>query len=105
MAGRKTHCEDCLRLLGKPYDEVHEWLDFYAKKWNPHIYLEYHRQFRHNVKALEEKFKEWGFYRRQAAKIHIIRDNELFVLRKPFYKVEVEEVDDLFEKAKQYLHK
>ena len=105
MAKIKTHCEDCERLLGKPYKEVHEWLDHYAKKFNPGIYLEYHRQFRHTEKALNKQFEKWGFYRQQAAKIHIIRDNELFVLRKPFFQVEIEEIDALFEKAKKYLHK
>ena len=104
MAKIQTHCEDCERLLGKPYKEVHEWLDYYAKKYNPFIYLEYHRKFRHNEKALDEKFKEWGFYKQLAAKIHIIRDCELYVLQKPFDMVELEEIDELFEKAKQYLH-
>ena len=105
MAKIKTHCDDCIRLLGAPYKEVHEWLDFYAKKWNPGKYLEYHRQFRHTDKALQEQFKEWGFYRQQAAKIHIIRDNELYVLNREFDRVEVEEIDGLYEKCKQYLHK
>jgi len=103
MAKIKTHCEDCIRLLGKPYKEVHEWLDFYAKKWNPGIYLEYHRQFRHTDKALKEQFKQWGFYQQQAAKIHIIRDNELYVLFKEFDRVEVEEIDELYKKCLQHL--
>ena len=105
MAGFKTHCDDCVRLLGKPYEEVHEWLDFYTKQYNPYIYLEFHRQFRHTDKALKEQFKQWGFYHQLAAKIHIIRDNELYVLFKEFDRVEIEEIEELFEKCKQYLHK
>jgi hypothetical protein len=104
MAKIKTHEEDCIRLLGNPYTEVHEWLDEYAKQYPPFAYLEYHRKFRHTREALEEKFKEWGFYRQQAAKIHIIRDNELYVLSKPFFKVEVEEINGLFERALEYCH-
>lgn len=104
MAKIQTHIEDCERLLGKGYKEVHEWLDHYAKDYNPYVYLEYHRKFRHTEEALEEKFKEWGFYKQQAAKIHIIRDVELYVLNKPMDQVEIEEIDELFEKAKEYLH-
>ena len=104
MAKITTHCNDCIRLLGKPYKEVHQWLDHYAKKYNPLVYFEYHRKFRHTEEALEKQFEKWGFYKQQAAKIHIIRDCELYVLQKPFDMVETEEIDDLFEKAKQYLH-
>jgi hypothetical protein len=104
MARQTTHIEDCLRLLGAQYGDVHRWLDHYAKDYPPSTHLEYHRKFRHSVKALEEKFKEWSRYQRMAAKIHIIRDCEQFVLTKPFDQVEIEEIDELFEKAKQYLH-
>jgi hypothetical protein len=104
LARRETHEQDCVRLLGQPYAEVHEWLDHYAKEYNPHVYLEYHRKFRHTEEALDEKFEEWGHYRQMAAKIHIVRDCELYVLSKPFDQVEIEEIDELFEKSKQYLH-
>lgn len=104
MARRKTHIEDCERLLGKGYDEVHEWLDHYAKDYNPQIYLEYHRKFRHTEEALDEQFEHWGHYQRMAAKIHIVRDCELFILNKPMENVEIEEIDELFEQAKQFLH-
>lgn len=103
MAKIKTHCEDCERLLGKPYMEVHEWLDMYAKKYNPFKYNEYHRQFLHNLPALEEKFQEWGHYRQMAAKIHVIRDFELYVcLEKPFDMYEIEDIDKLFDLLKNY---
>ena len=48
MASRETHEEDCMRLIGAPFKQVHEWLDEYAKKFRPHIHLEYHRKFRHH---------------------------------------------------------
>ena len=92
MARIQTHIEDCERLLGKGYDHVHNWLDEYAKDYPPHILLEYHRKFRHNIKALDEQFKIWGHYEIMAAKIHIIRDVELYVLQKPMDEVEIEEI-------------
>ena len=98
MAKIKTHCEDCIRLLGKPYKEVHEWIDAYAKKYNPFTHLEYHRKFRHNKPALDKQFKDWGHYQKMAAKIHVVRDYELYCcMTKPFYLVEIEEIDGLFE--------
>lgn len=104
MARIETHEEDCVRLLGAPYTEVHKWLDEFANKYPPPIYLEYHRKFRHTREALEDQFEHWGFYRQQAAKIHIIRDNELYVLNKPFDQIEIEEVDSLFEQALNFCH-
>ena len=102
MAKLKTHEEDCERLLGKPFTHVHKWLDEYAAKYPTQIYLEYHRKFRHTEKAIKER--QFGFYDLIAAKIHIIRDNELYVLKKPFDMVEIEEIDELYEKALQYCH-
>ena len=92
MASIKTHCEDCERILGGSYKEVHEWLDEYAKKYPPQIYFEYHRNFRHNAKAIEHL----GFYSKLAAKIHIIRDCDRY-LTTPFYKInEIKDIESLF---------
>jgi len=101
MAKIKTHVEDCERLLGKGYKHIHIWLDEYTKKYPVYTYLEYHRQFRHTEKAIEKL----GFYEKIAAKIHIIRDYELYCLNKAMDLVELEEIDRIFEKCKQYLHK
>ena len=104
MARIETHCEDCIRLLGKSFIEVHKWLDFYAKKYNPHVYLEYHRRFRHTDEALSAQFENWSEEQQMAAKIHIVRDYEMYVLIKSFAEVKLDEIDDLFEKAKGVLH-
>lgn len=96
MAGRKTHKEDCMRLIGKECDNVHAWLDKYAAEFPPPIFLEYHRRFRHNKKALNKQFKVWGFYEIMAAKIHIVRDFDIYVLNKPMDLVEIEEIEDLY---------
>jgi hypothetical protein len=105
LAKISTHEEDCRRLIGSPHTEVHEWLDEYAKKYNPRVFLERHRQYRHNEQALLEKFKEWGFYQILAAKIHIVRDYEIYCCTEPFDYIEIEEIDDLFHRALQYLPK
>jgi hypothetical protein len=105
MAKQQTHIEDCKRLLGVGYSHIHEWLDEYAEEYPIHIYLEYHRQFRHTEEVLKNQFKIWGHYEIIAAKIHIIRDCELYVLNKPMYEVEIEEIDGLYDLAiKNYCH-
>lgn len=104
MAHLTTHEKDCMRLYGKPFTYVHQWLDWYVQQYPPPIYLEYHRKFRHTQEALEEQFENWGYYEQQAAKVHIIRDVEQYVLTKPFNQVEPEEIDALFERALEYCH-
>jgi hypothetical protein len=102
MAKIETHEEDCMRLLGAPFTEVHQWLDEYAKKWQPHIHLEYHRKFRHNAEGVKEVERRWGPLYALAAKIHLIRDVELYVLNKEFNKVMGDEIEELYKKCLQY---
>ena len=49
MAKLEEHCQDCIRELGKPFQEVHEWLD---------ELFEYvgsdHRDIRHNTMGIEK---------------------------------------------------
>lgn len=104
MAKRETHNEDCLRLLGKKYDEVNAFLDSYAAKYPPPLFLEYHRKFLHNAKGVQYCKEKFGFYGEIAAKIHLIRDLEIYVLKKPFDFVEIEEIDELYEQALKYCH-
>jgi hypothetical protein len=108
MAKIETHCDDCQRLLGAEFRKVHEWLDEFAKKWNPMVHLEYHRQFRHHAKGVAEAKELFGPLGERAAKIHIIRDVEQFVMfgkGKQFREVMGEDIDELYEKALQYCHK
>jgi hypothetical protein len=104
MAWIETHCKDCINIFGKGYKKVHEWLDAYAKKFNPYTHLEYHRQFRHHEEGIEEIKRKWGFYAGQAAKLHIIRDNEQFV----YFNMKTlreDDIDDLYLKAVHFCHK
>lgn len=105
MASIQTHEDDCMRLIGAPFKQVHEYLDEYAKKFRPHIHLEYHRKFRHHAGGVKEVELQWGPLYALAAKIHIIRDVELYVLSKPFREVMGNEIDELYERALKYCHK
>ena len=108
MAMIETHEDDCMRLIGAPFTKVHKWLDEYAKKWRPHIHLEYHRQFRHHAGGVKEVEKMWGPLYALAAKINIIRDVELYVMHgmgKQFRDIMGDEIDELYERALKYCHK
>jgi len=69
MASFDEHCEDCIRELGKPYPEVHIWLDEFFKKLGPK-----HRDVRHHTGGVEEVRKAWGDEAAKAAQIHIRKD-------------------------------
>jgi hypothetical protein len=103
VASRKTHCEDCFRILGQEFDHVHKWLDAKASKYPPPLFLEYHRRFRHNKQGVKIVRKKWGLMAEAAAKIHIIRDVEIYILKEEFYKaVNYENYNKLFETALKY---
>lgn len=74
MGFRWEHMDDCIKLLGDPYDEVHAWLDAKVKEFPINKYGDYHRRFRHNKEGLEFVRKHWGEKAEIAAKIHIYRD-------------------------------
>lgn len=72
MAHFKEHCDDCIRELGNPYEEVHKWLDEFAFK-NGKIDPS-HRKIRHHKEALNECRKLFGDSGVEAAIIHIRKD-------------------------------
>lgn len=76
----EVHCADCVRELGKPYEEVHRWLDELFKYAGP-----MHRDIRHNVLGVEKVRQDWGDEAARAAEIHIIADEGC-----------VPEIDDVF---------
>jgi hypothetical protein len=104
MANRETHIDDCMRLIGAPFNDVHAYLDQYAAKWKPHIHLEYHRKFLHHRKGVAKCKEKFGPLGELAAKIHIIRDVEIYVIQKPFREVMGDEIEELYEKALKYCH-
>ena len=104
MAKIETHCADCLRILGNEFKEVHEWLDEYAREYNPHVHLEYHRKFRHHDKGIKKIGEEMGFYAERAAKLHIIRDYEMFLPKPVIDILREDEIDLYYEIALKYCH-
>ena len=70
MPGHKQHCEDCERQLGKPFPEVHAWLDaFYGGDADVA-----HRAVRHHLEGVEEVRRRWGDVAARAAILHIMLD-------------------------------
>lgn len=69
MAEFKEHCEDCIRELGEPFEEVHKWLDalFRVLKYK-------HRSARHHTKGVEAIRAMYGNRAALAAEIHIKKD-------------------------------
>ena len=74
MARIEEHMKDCKRLLGKPYERVHQFLDQYAELFPVFVFTEYHRGFLHNKYGIEVVRAMWGLEAEKAAKIHIVRD-------------------------------
>jgi len=74
MAFIEDHSEDCERLLGEPFVQVHEYLDELASIWSPDKYGEWHRGYRHNKAGVKYCLHTWGEKAAMAAKIHIVRD-------------------------------
>ena len=69
------HCQDCIEKLGKPYEEVHKWLDeFMGDETVPLIERTRHRKYRHNKEGIEQVRKMWGDEAARAAEIHIRKD-------------------------------
>ena len=71
MSTFDRHCEESLRLFGKPYEEVHRWLDEFM---GTEKYGMRHRRVRHHLAGLEEVARLLGEEAVKAARQHIISD-------------------------------
>lgn len=103
MSKISTHIEDCINILGEGFEKVHKWLDAYAKKWNPFLYLERHRKYRHHSEGVKEIGRKYGYYAEQAAKLHIIRDNALYVYCN-MDTLREDEIEEYYQKALEFCH-
>lgn len=74
MALITVHIDDCQRILNKSMEEVHIFLDQYAKTFDVSVYGEYHRTFLHNMYGIKIAQAKWGEAGRKSALIHIVRD-------------------------------
>ena len=68
MAHREKHCEDCVILFGKGFDEVHVWLDHMAQQYPIKHFLDYHRTYYHNRYGLEYIKLTWVLRLKRLAK-------------------------------------
>ena len=71
MSSRAKHNADCLKALGKEYDEVNKWLDTLASITWPSMS---HRRWRHHKQGIEEVRRKFGDEAAKAAEIHIQAD-------------------------------
>lgn len=65
----KYHCDECIRVLGKPFTEVHRFLDEFAER-EPIK----HRVHRHHQAGVEMVRRRWGDEAAKAAELHIKTD-------------------------------
>lgn len=96
MAKVYTHIMDCKELLSEGFEYVHQWMDFYEKKYPYQIHFNYHRKFRHNIKGLREIHETWGDEALLAGRIHLVRDDEQYLLNKAFREYKFSEIHNIF---------
>lgn len=71
MPSFEDHCRDSMCLFGKPYQEVHRWLDEFAGSKE---YGFRHRKVRHHEAGIAEVCRLFGQDAGDAARLHIISD-------------------------------
>jgi len=70
----KEHEERCREFFGKPFTEVHRFLDQYAKEKG----LDVHREWLHNPYGVAKVVMIYGEEARCAALLHLYDDYEYF---------------------------
>jgi hypothetical protein len=73
MSSFEKHCEESVQLFGRPFEEVHHWLDEFAG--SPRIGMK-HRRKRHHEAGIRQIIEQFGELAGQAARQHIISDLE-----------------------------
>ena len=74
MPSFAVHCFQAKQSFGKPYEEVHEWLDHY---FGHARYGARHRRKRHHLAGIAEVRRKWGAEAAAAARQHIIADLQM----------------------------
>ena len=83
MSKFEDHCQESIALFGKPYEEVHYWLD---KFQGTEKYRMRHRRVRHHEAGIQEAIRLFGEEAGAVARQHIISDlkEEGWTERDPF---------------------
>ena len=71
MSSFKDHCQESVRLFGKPYEEVHNWLDEFM---GTQEYGMRHRKLRHHLEGVGRVVELFGKEAGEVARRHIISD-------------------------------
>ena len=69
MPSFTQHCAKTTAMLGKPFEDVHLWLDEFAGQ---PPYGMRHRRVRHHLAGIEQARQLWGDQAAEAARLHII---------------------------------
>ncbi|MCK4390614.1 MAG: hypothetical protein KAV83_10320 [Desulfobacterales bacterium] len=67
----EEHCEESMRLFGKPYEDVHKWLDEFMGASGLGAR---HRRIRHHEAGIREAMTLFGAEAGKVARQHIISD-------------------------------
>ena len=65
------HCQESVRLFGKPYEEIHSWLDEFAGTAE---YGYRHRRKRHHAEGVRRAAALFGQEAEEVARQHIVSD-------------------------------
>lgn len=84
----QEHCAESVSLYGKPFRQVHLWLDKHFATIGAH-----HRRKRHNLAGIEEIRRKWGDRAAEVAKRHIISDLSLEGWREGHDRMPADEAD------------
>lgn len=71
MSTLEEHCQQAITQFGKPYEEVHRWLDEFAGTSG---YGMRHRRVRHHLAGIGQVRKIFGDKAASAARQHIVTD-------------------------------
>lgn len=71
MSKFEDHCKESVALFGKPYEEVHHWLDEFH---GTEKYKMRHRRVRHHEAGIRQAIEIFGEESGAVAKQHIISD-------------------------------
>jgi hypothetical protein len=71
MSTFEDHCQQSLVLFGKPYQEIHLWLDEFQGTEKYHMR---HRRVRHHEAGIKQAISLFGDEAGPVARLHIISD-------------------------------
>jgi hypothetical protein len=82
------HCAESVSRYGKPFKQVHLWLDAFYASIGAH-----HRRKRHHLAGIEDVRLKWGDQAAEVARRHIISDLSLEGWREGHDRFPADEAD------------